>query len=203
MRTARHHRPPSARTRRGGTAARRGALAVAAVLALASCSAEPEDPATAHNDADTQFAQMMVVHHEGAIEMAGLAADRADDDDVRALAERIAEAQQPEIDLMRGWLDSWGEDQPEDTGMSGMEHGGMEMDGLDQEGAMADLEELDGAALDARFLELMTAHHEGAVVMAQAEQEDGENAEAIRLAEAIVEDQTAEIAEMKELLAAL
>ena len=31
------------------------------------------DP-TAHNDADTEFAQMMTIHHEGAIEMAELAA---------------------------------------------------------------------------------------------------------------------------------
>src|SRR5665647_2969070 len=65
------------------------ALAVLTLAAgLTACSTETEpanmpddtpaaeetttaDP-TAHNDADTEFAQMMTIHHEGAIEMAEL-----------------------------------------------------------------------------------------------------------------------------------
>ncbi|PJI53977.1 DUF305 domain-containing protein, partial [Methylobacterium radiotolerans] len=47
------------------------------------------------------------------------------------------------------------------------------------------------------------AHHEGAVAMAEAEVADGENADAVALAQDIVDAQTAEIAEMKEILATL
>lgn len=51
-------------------------------------SANPSN-AAAHNEADTAFAQMMIVHHQGAIEMADLAAQQAQSADVQALAERI------------------------------------------------------------------------------------------------------------------
>ncbi|WP_374777311.1 DUF305 domain-containing protein [Streptomyces sp. NBC_01310] len=40
---------------------------------------------------------------------------------VKALAERIKKAQQPEIDAMAGWLRAWGERVP--SGMDGMGHG--------------------------------------------------------------------------------
>ena len=50
-------------------------------------SANPSN-AAAHNEADTAFAQMMIVHHQGAIEMADLAAQQAQSADVQALAER-------------------------------------------------------------------------------------------------------------------
>ncbi len=52
-------------------------------------------------DVDTDFAQMMVTHHQGAIEMAKLAADKADHDELKELAEAIVDAQEREIDVMR------------------------------------------------------------------------------------------------------
>lgn len=193
-------------TRRRLTAA---AAAIVLALGLAACAGQggTADPGagaagdvSAHNDADTAFAQMMIVHHEGAIEMAGLAVERASDPEVRALAERIEAAQAPEIELMSGWLEAWGEDvTPMDHG--GMDHGGMQMDGMDQGEAMGDLDATAGDAFDARFLELMIAHHQGAVVMAESELEDGENPDALELAQQIIDDQTAEIAEMEGLLA--
>ena len=53
------------------------------------------------SDVDTDFAQMMVTHHQGAIEMARLAADRAEHDELKDLAEAIIDAQEREIDVMR------------------------------------------------------------------------------------------------------
>jgi uncharacterized protein (DUF305 family) len=153
---------------------------------------------TEHNDSDTQFAQMMIVHHQGALEMAELAADNAESPEVKELAERISAAQQPEIDTMTGWLDAWGED----TGMSGMDHSGhagMDMNGMTQEDVMGHLESLEGAEFDAFFVEHMIAHHQGAIEMAEAELEGGINSEAKALAQTIIDDQTAEIAEMEQL----
>jgi uncharacterized protein (DUF305 family) len=46
----------------------------------------------------------------------------------------------------------------------------------------------------------MTAHHEGAVEMSETEIADGQNPEAIALAETIIDAQKAEIAEMQEML---
>ena len=205
-----------------GTTRRRlaaGAAALALAFTLAACSdqdagseptsaestsAEVEGSTEAHNAADTQFAQMMIVHHEGAIEMADLAIAKASTPEVKALGERIAAAQGPEIEQMTGWLEAWGESStPGGMDMDGMDHGGMDMDGMDQAGAMGELEGLSGVDFDRRFLELMTAHHEGAIEMAEAQLEDGENAEALQLARAIIDAQTAEITEMTNLLSNL
>ncbi|GGC07291.1 DUF305 domain-containing protein [Cellulomonas carbonis] len=159
--------------------------------------------ATEHNDADTQFAQMMIIHHEGAVEMADLAVERAESPDVVALAERISAAQGPEIELMSDWLDAWGEDPAGDADMSGMDHGGMDMEGMDQDEAMGSLSELEGTDFDRSFLDLMAAHHRGAIEMAEEHLEDGVNPEALELSETIIEDQRAEIAEMEEMLEGL
>jgi uncharacterized protein (DUF305 family) len=57
-----------------------------------------------------------------------------------------------------------------------------------------------GAGFDRMFLTMMTEHHTGAIEMAKTEQTDGKNADAVALAKKIEADQTAEIAEMKQLL---
>ncbi len=200
------------------TRRRLAAATAAATLtaALAACSATPEPtdgpaPRTSqetgvegeHNDADVEFAQMMIVHHEGALEMAELALDRATTEEVRALAQRIYDAQDPEIQQMSGWLEAWGEDLPDDADMGGMDHGGMDMEGMSQDEAMTSLGELEGVDFDRSFLDLMTSHHRGAIEMAEEQLEDGANPEALDLARAIIDAQTAEIDEMKELLGTL
>lgn len=181
------------------------AVATAFFIGLAGCAgtAAPTPRATSatdHNQADTTFAQMMVVHHEGALEMAGLATTKADTAEVRDLAGRIEAAQGPEIEQMRGWLEQWDEPAPEDSDMGGMDHGGMDMGGLDQQAAMDELDTLDGAAFDRRFLELMIEHHKGALTMAQTEVANGRNEAATSLARTIITAQEKEIAEMEALL---
>ena len=52
-------------------------------------------------DVDTDFAQMMITHHQGAIEMAKLASDRAEHEEIEDLAEAIISAQEREIEVMR------------------------------------------------------------------------------------------------------
>lgn len=161
-----------------------------------AAAAEDEVPGGGHSGTDTEFAQMMIEHHVGAIEMADLALERATTPEVRDLATRIREAQGPEIDVMTGWLEGKGEPTG-DGNMTGMDHGSMEMEGLDQTGAMADLEQATGAEFDRRFLQLMIAHHAGALEMAQAQLDDGVNTEMRDLAQTIVAAQEAEIAEME------
>ena len=87
---------------------------------------------------------------------------------------------------------------PED-GMEGMDHGG----GMMSEDDMAALEAATGAEASRLFLEQMTMHHEGAIEMAQDEVDNGQNPDAVEMAQTIVDTQTAEIAQMQELLAQL
>ena len=63
------------------------------------------------NTADVSYAQMMIVHHAQALEMTALAPGRAGSAAVKGLAERIAAAQKPEIEMMRDWLTSHGKPQ--------------------------------------------------------------------------------------------
>jgi uncharacterized protein (DUF305 family) len=146
------------------------------------------------NQADVMFAQMMVPHHQQAIEMAQLASTRASSADVTALAGQIQAAQQPEIDEMRGWLTSWGvPTMPNDMG-----HG--TPGGLMSRDDMAKLEGLSGTVFDREFLSSMTTHHQGAIDMAKAEQANGSYEPAKTMAANIIRTQTEEINKMAELL---
>jgi len=174
------------------------AAVAAAALLLAGCSGGSKDAPGAgspHNDADVAFAEMMIPHHEQAVDMAKLAETRAESEDVKGLAVAIEAAQDPEIQTMQGWLKSWGED-----GMSHeMSHD--EMPGMVDDKTMGDLGKATGAEFDRLFLTAMIAHHEGAIAMAESEKSDGVHKGSLRLADAIIETQTAEIKRMKALLA--
>jgi uncharacterized protein (DUF305 family) len=153
------------------------------------------------NDTDVAFARDMIPHHQQAIQMARLAKGQAEDARVLDLADRIEAAQQPEIEMLSGWLEDWdAETGHMDDGMGGMDGG---MSGMMSEQDMHSLMNATGAEFDRLFLEQMIAHHEGAVEMAETEIADGQNADAIALAESIRDSQTAEIAEMEQLLTEL
>lgn len=153
-----------------------------------------------HNEADVAFAQSMIPHHEQAIAMAQLAGERADSQEVLDLAARIEAAQQPEIEQMEAWLEEWGEDGDGMSGMDMEDDGEMQMEGGMSDEDMTSLEAATGAEFDQMFLEMMIEHHRGAISMAETEVAEGTNGEAIQLAQTIMEDQEAEIAEMEALL---
>jgi len=164
-------------------------------------------PTGQHNDADITFAQMMIEHHRGAIEMADLAPTRAATDNVKQLAARIKAAQAPEIKQMSGWLTAWGAGPAASSsamgGMSGMGHGSSTssaMPGMMSGEQMTQLTAATGAAFDKMFLQLMIAHHQGALEMAKTEKASGKNPDALALADSIISSQTAEIATMQKLL---
>lgn len=184
---------------------------LALALALAGCSgaagtgdmpgmhhgsATPSASAADVAMADQMFATMMIPHHEQAIEMADiLLAKEGVDPRVVAIAERIETAQGPEIQLMRGWLEDWGVDE----GSGVMDHG----DGMMTEADMTALRDADGATAGRLFLEQMVVHHQGAVEMAEAALAAAEDPDVRALAEQVIEDQNAEIAEMQQLAATL
>lgn len=199
-------------------AARMGAAltALAAALVLSSCTDQAATathdghtdhqhgaestaaPDAGHNSDDISFATMMIPHHEQAVELSALAPDRTTDPELLALAAAISHAQQPEIDTMKGFLTHWGVEPA--TGADGHDGHGMAMQGMVDDATMARLESLRGAEFDTLWLESMISHHQGAVEMAKAEIANGENADAIALAHAIVGAQEAEIGQMKQML---
>ena len=146
---------------------------------------------TEFSSMDVMFAQMMIPHHQQAVAMGTLAETRAKDPKVRALAAQIKSEQAPEIEQMKGWLESAkaGMDMGHDMGMGGM---------LSEEDFAA-LESATDTEFDRLFVAGMIAHHEGAVDMAKMVL-NSSNAEAKALGEAILASQTKQIAELKVIL---
>ncbi|MEV4936959.1 DUF305 domain-containing protein [Streptomyces zaomyceticus] len=165
--------------------------------ASAAPSAAGAAASGAFNDADVMFAQMMIPHHEQALEMAKLADGRAEDPGVKKLVTAIERAQDPEIQRMKAWLKGWGRPESAGHGSGGSGHG---MAGMMSGQDMKDLAAAKGKAFDRKFAELMIAHHDGAVAMAKDEQRNGRNATAKALADDVVRTQTAEVTELRTIL---
>lgn len=188
--------------------------------AASSASPSAAGDAGAHNDADTMFAQGMTPHHQQAIEMSDmLLGKQGIDPRVVSLANEIKNAQGPEIARMQGWLQEWGVSAtpaPNTTGtpshtmpghdmsgggdmgdMPGMGGGGH---GMMSEADMAALQNAQGAEASRLFLTQMIAHHQGAIMMAQQEIDNGQFPAAVDMARNIVSSQQTEITTMQGML---
>ena len=200
---------------------------VAAVLAgtlaitVAACSSTTDDQPAMPMDtsampmsgtaADVAFAQSMIPHHQQAIEMADLALnpDAQASPQVRKLATAIKGAQDPEIQQMTDWLQQWGAPtaMPGASGdMAAMDHGGHDMGGMTMSGMMTTedmdaLSQASGTEFDSMWLQMMIAHHEGAVVMAEQVKAQSDNSDVTALADQVITAQKQEIDTMKQLLA--
>lgn len=190
-------------------------LALTALLAAcgtgstSTTSTTPAAASTANSvgdTADVSFAQLMIPHHQQAIAMADLALKYGTSTEVKKLAAQIQKAQGPEVAQMSGWLQAWGAPltMPSSTSSDGM--GGMDMGGVSADGMMStqDLDTLSmarGADFDRMWLQMMIAHHQGAITMANQVLATTKNAQVTALANAIVAGQTTEIDTMKKLLA--
>lgn len=194
-----------------------GAAGLAAGLLVAGAVLRPSVPA--ETSADVGFARDMTAHHAQAVEMALLVRERSEDPELRQVALDIELTQQQQQGQMYGWLAVWGLPQagsaPPMAWAAEHGHGGGDapdgagaepgagalMPGMATDDQLAELREADGADAERLFLELMIAHHEGGVAMAQSALELAEQPVVRRLAQAVVDSQTAEIAVLETLLA--
>jgi uncharacterized protein (DUF305 family) len=173
---------------------RRSLLALAAAVLLTACNQGGQQQGTgaaarAPNDADVTFTQNMIPHHQQAIEMAKLVDSHTKRPELRTLADAIAASQGQEITLLQGWLQTWGKP----TTGAGMDHGAMQMPGMMSEADMGQLRLSNDEDFDLLFLDMMTAHHQGAIDMATTDLRDGALPEVKRLAQQIIDAQQGEI----------
>ncbi len=168
-------------------------------------STEPAASADASRAGDIAFAQLMIPHHEQAVQMADIALEKQTSAEVKTLAEQIKAAQDPEIAEMKSWLQAWGapEQMPSasDGSMGGMDMGGMDSSGMMSDADMTKLMDAAGQDFDRMWLQMMIAHHQGAIAMADQVLSTTADPKVTALAKAIVAGQTAEIATMQGLLA--
>ena len=177
---------------------RRILLVLAAAFLLAACNQGGGDQEqgtasaeAAPGDADVTFTQNMIPHHQQAIEMAKLVDNHTDRPELRKLADSIMRGQSQEITQLQEWLRSWDKPATPSEGHGG--HGDTEMPGMMSETDMRRLMEATGTEFDLAFVEMMAAHHQGAIDMAKTELKDGSLPEVTRLAQQIIDTQQNEI----------
>lgn len=138
-------------------------------------------------DPDHDFAAMMRMHHQSAVEMADLQLRQGKNAQVKALAQKIKASNQSEIKQFDRFLN---QHKPQSTGskfgqqgMAAMHSGRHSMNGN----------------VDHDFASMMAQHHQQAIDMAQAYLKEGKDAAMRTLANNIIRQQTKEIAQLKKL----
>lgn len=134
-------------------------------------------------DFEIQFMSMMIAHHTGGVEMAQLAFDRSNRQEIKDAAQKIIDAQSSEKQEMTAWLQQWYNTAPLPPSPSMQQ---MSMD------AMAKLQSLKGDAFDQEFLLMFRMHHTNAIDMASLVPSRATHAELKTLAQNIITSQTAE-----------
>jgi uncharacterized protein (DUF305 family) len=167
-------------------------------------------------DFDLMFLDMMIPHHESAVVMAQIALERAEHQEIRALAESIIAAQTAEIAQMQAWRDAWypgAAALPMDqlnTAMSELMRGMMDQSALGPGGLMAGMDMAAATVqlcttqepFDLVFMTAMIPHHQSAIAMANVGLEHSTHAELKDLELGIINAQQAEIDQMRGWIAA-
>ncbi len=160
---------------------------------------------SSYSPADIRFLEDMIPHHHQALEMAALAPTRTNTPALRDLGGRIDLSQADEIAFMQAWLSKRGKSVPSSTAHGDM-HTSHKMAGMASPEQMAALAAARGTDFDRLFLELMIAHHDGALKMVDALLDEEGSAYDPALFEFTTDvkvDQAAEIGRMNALLVSL
>ena len=157
---------------------------------------------------DQQFIDMMVPHHEGAVEMARIAEQRSQRPEIRQMASDILRTQASEIEQMKAWRKAWfGSDQtppmsrmPMVDGMQMSTEGGHAKHGGSGSSSQtmdmaADVEKLRTAPdpFDRAFIDAMIPHHQDAIEASKAAASRSQRDEVKTLAREIVDGQQREV----------
>jgi uncharacterized protein (DUF305 family) len=201
------------------------ALAVTLLLLLVRVpwpGARPADTSP-----EVGFSRDMLVHHEQAVTMAFIVRDATDDPDVDTLALDMIKSQAEQQGMFLAWLRA--HDVPSTTDvplMAWMEQGGqhagghsvdpdagqdagtaaeqrealLQAMGMASDDELAELSRLRGEDAEVLFLQLMTRHHQGGVVMAEEFVQRSDDPELRVVADAVVSGQNRELGIMANLL---
>ncbi len=143
-------------------------------------------------DFDIDFANMMIEHHKGAVEMSEQELKSGTDEKIKAMAQKIITTQKAEIDKLKDFVSNY---KP-----SGMKHGEGEL-----QKSMSDMEsKMHNNAMtgdtDKDFAAMMILHHEEAVSMSKKELTNGMSAPLKKVAQRIITAQSQEIKAFKDWL---
>jgi uncharacterized protein (DUF305 family) len=158
------------------------------------------DLGPADADYDLRFIDSMVMHHQGAVNMAEEALQKSQRPEMKKLAQDIIAAQKQEIAQMKQWRTTWYPNADQTPMAWSAEMGHMMAMSEDMEQSMMmsmDLGSAD-ADFDRRFIDAMIPHHEGALVMAKDALSKTKRPEIEKLSQDILSSQQQEIEQMKQ-----
>ena len=163
--------------------------------------------------ADIQFMNAMIPHHEQALVMSKMAPERTNNEEVLEIAGRIEKSQADEIEFMKSWLTERGVGIPSSAqekhnhhdhkhhNMQAIDHS--KMKGMATKKQLSELQSAESTKFDQLFLKLMIAHHDGAVEMVRDLRKQPGSAYDSSLnefASDVSNDQTVEIERMNKIL---
>jgi len=145
-------------------------------------------------DFDIDFANMMVEHHQGALDMAQIEVSNGNDEKMKAKAQEILTKQKKEQQELNDFVSSY---KP-----SGMKHGEGEM----QKSMSAMMDKMKSMQMtgdvDKDFATMMTSHHQDGISMAKMELKNGMSAKLKQMVQKSIDDQQKDIKEFQAWLSA-
>jgi len=182
------------------------AAAIGATVVSSCQSKEETADLSTPSEADVGFCIDMSVHHGQALVMCQRVLGQSTGASVQAAAAEVLQNQAIELGMMRAWLADWGESTaPPETVMAWMGNGDSMalamMPGDASDAELTELATLQGRDQGRRWLELMMAHHQGGVAMADAAVELASLDKVVRLAATQSVVQSFEIEQYQQLLA--
>ncbi|MDQ3019050.1 MAG: DUF305 domain-containing protein [Bacteroidota bacterium] len=139
---------------------------------------------------DVDFVNMMIIHHQGAIDMATSEIAAGKNDSIKSLARNIVKDQENEIAAMRKWLEK-NKDKKSSSGDNSIKL-------MESMKSMSDDDMKMTGDADKDFVMMMIPHHEGAIEMSEVEIKYGSDPEIKKMAQDIIKKQEAEIEQMEE-----
>lgn len=145
------------------------------------------------NDPEIDFPKMMILHHQGAINMGNVQIHEGKNDSLKRFSRKMIDAQQMEIQQLNSILSS------ETVNNSVPEFTAEQMDHMMKMDQIADVQLITGD-IDNDFATLMIQHHNSAIENSEAYLMYGTNSKLKALAQKMIEDQKMEIKELSDWL---
>lgn len=139
---------------------------------------------------DHMYAMMMPMHHEGAVKMAEEEIAHGTNAEMKAMAQRMKDAQEAEIQQFNTMLATL------PVGTPNADYNKKDKAAMDKMMRESDLRIINGKT-DHDFAQLMIPHHQSAIEMSYALLEHGNDPALKAMARKIIEDQEKEIAELQ------
>lgn len=148
---------------------------------------------TMTGDFDMDFANMMIMHHQGAIDMSEVQLAKGRDANIKTMAQNIIAAQKAEIEKIKQMVKDY--KIPEVKKQAGEMHNEL---GESMKAMMGKINSMIMTGnTDKDFVMMMIPHHEAALKMAEAEIGNGKLAALKSMAKKMVDDQSNEIKEFQ------